>query len=174
MPLPVLQRALLEKLGSARVQPADKLRLAMLYALRYEEHPATSVRALKTRLVDGGVAPERAALLDALLAWAGRAARGGLGLYAQGNLMSLMAKSLTSTLQGVENVYSQHVPYVMSLVEVRRAAAVCACRSCCRMAWPLSIAVSRGMCGIWRSVSLCERAVSAERHGLQTLVQACP
>ncbi|KAG5180767.1 Sec1-like protein [Tribonema minus] len=110
------QRALLEKIASPRIQPGDKLRLAMLYALRYEDNPNFNMRSLKLKLADGGVPPDKSALLDALIGFGGRAQR-GLGLYGQGNLMSMIGKSITSSLQGVENVYSQHVPYVMTVIE---------------------------------------------------------
>jgi vacuolar protein sorting-associated protein 45 len=63
----------MEKLASSRVQPADKLRLAMLYALRYEE--LANVRLLKAKLIEGGVSPDKAELLEALLRYAGKSQR---------------------------------------------------------------------------------------------------
>lgn len=41
----------------------------MLYALRYEE--AGNLRAVKARLLDSGISPEKVDLLDALLQYAG-------------------------------------------------------------------------------------------------------
>lgn len=41
----------------------------MLYALRYEE--TGNIRAVKSRLLDSGITPEKVDLLDALLQYAG-------------------------------------------------------------------------------------------------------
>ncbi|CBJ29106.1 conserved unknown protein [Ectocarpus siliculosus] len=107
-------RELMEKLTSSRIKAPDKLRLAMLYALRYED--MGNLRAVKSRLLDSGLTPEKVDLLDALLQYSGNAARGP-GLFGQDNLMSKLGKQITTTLQGVENVYAQHVPLMMTAVE---------------------------------------------------------
>lgn len=52
-----------------RIKAPDKLRLAMLYALRYED--TGNLRAVKSRLLDSGLAPEKVDLLDALLQYSG-------------------------------------------------------------------------------------------------------
>lgn len=52
-----------------RIKSPDKLRLAMLYALRYED--TGNLRAVKARLLDSGLKPEKVDLLDALLQYAG-------------------------------------------------------------------------------------------------------
>lgn len=52
-----------------RIKAPDKLRLAMLYALRYED--AGNLRAVKSRLLDSGLTPEKVDLVDALLQYAG-------------------------------------------------------------------------------------------------------
>ncbi|CAM9099310.1 unnamed protein product [Hapterophycus canaliculatus] len=107
-------RELMEKLTSSRIKAPDKLRLAMLYALRYED--TGNLRAVKSRLLDSGLTPEKVDLVDALLQYSGTAARGP-GLFGQDNLMSKLGKQLTTTLQAVENVYAQHVPLMMTTVE---------------------------------------------------------
>ncbi|CAM9217961.1 unnamed protein product [Choristocarpus tenellus] len=107
-------RELMDKLSNARIKAPDKLRLAMLYALRYED--TGNLRSVKARLIDCGITPEKVDLLDALLQYAGISQRGP-GLYKQGNLISKIGKTITTTLQGVENVYSQHVPLMMGTVE---------------------------------------------------------
>jgi vacuolar protein sorting-associated protein 45 len=106
-------RTLMDKLASAKVQDADKLRLSMLYALRYEE--TGNLKVVKTRLADAGLPRGKVELIDALLRYGGRASRGP-GLYAHG-IMSKIGKSLSTTLQGVQNVYAQHVPPVISIIE---------------------------------------------------------
>lgn len=52
-----------------RIKSPDKLRLAMLYALRYED--TGNLRAVKARLLDSGLTAEKVDLLDALLQYAG-------------------------------------------------------------------------------------------------------
>lgn len=53
----------------SRIKSPDKLRLAMLYALRYEENG--NLRAVKARLLESGITPDKVDLLDALLQYAG-------------------------------------------------------------------------------------------------------
>lgn len=57
------------RLCACRIKAPDKLRLAMLYTLRYED--TGNVRAVKSRLLDSGLAPEKVDLLDALLQYSG-------------------------------------------------------------------------------------------------------
>ena len=52
-----------------RIKPPDKLRLAMLYALRYED--TGNLRAVKARLLESGLTPEKVDLIDALLQYSG-------------------------------------------------------------------------------------------------------
>jgi vacuolar protein sorting-associated protein 45 len=68
---------------------------------------------------EGHVAPEKVALVDAMLRYAGKEKRGP-GLYGDGGLMSKMAKSLKTSLEGIENVYSQHVPLLMHTLDAVR------------------------------------------------------
>lgn len=52
-----------------RIKSPDKLRLAMLYALRYED--TGNLRAVKSRLLESGLTPEKVDLIDALLQYSG-------------------------------------------------------------------------------------------------------
>lgn len=56
-------------LVQSRIKSPDKLRLAMLYALRYEDNG--NLRAVKERLLESGITPDKVDLLDALLQYAG-------------------------------------------------------------------------------------------------------
>ena len=69
-------REVLAKLNDAAVKAPDKLRLAMLYALRYESAQASTTDRLKLSLEENRVNPDKVALLDALLAYGGKRARG--------------------------------------------------------------------------------------------------
>ena len=111
-------RDLMEMLSNPRVKPADKLRSGLLYALRYEGNG--NVEAVKSRMIDGGVAPEQAQLVDLLLKYGGQNKRGP-GLYGERGLAARMAKGLKSlAIDGVENVYSQHVPLLMRTLDAIR------------------------------------------------------
>ncbi|CAM9706238.1 unnamed protein product [Chrysoparadoxa australica] len=109
------QKDLLAKLKSPQIQGADKLRLAMLYLLRYED-AGTNLIMVKARLTEAGLPPERVELLDALRSYCGRTSRGP-GLYGQSTLMSKIGKSITASLQGIDNVYCQHLPLLVSVLE---------------------------------------------------------
>jgi len=95
-------RELLDKLRGMETKAADKLRLALLYALRYEGGQC-NLDKLKRELVDAGLPQHKIDLLDLLLRHGGKARRAP-GLYGDGSIMSRMAKNLKTGLSGVENV----------------------------------------------------------------------
>lgn len=111
-------RELMAKLDSATVKIPDKLRLGMLYALRYENaSPNNAIPAVKEAMKRGGVPPDNVALVDAILRYAGSKARGP-GLYGTNkDVTSKLMKSFMTSVQGVSNVYSQHSPVLMDTVE---------------------------------------------------------
>jgi len=111
-------RVLMTKLDSATVKIPDKLRLGMLYALRYEKAtPNNAIPAVKEAMKRGGVPPESVGLVDAILRYAGSKTRGP-GLYGTNkDITSKLMKSFMSSVQGVSNVYSQHSPVLMDTIE---------------------------------------------------------
>ena len=110
------RRDLWDKLSNPSVDAADKVRLALLYVLRYESYDETS--QIKAKLVEAGVSREKAAFLDAILAYAGESRRSA-GLYStgDGSLLSKFTKAVTTSVSGVENVYTQHVPVLGNIME---------------------------------------------------------
>ena len=119
-------RELLQKLASPSVKIPDKLRLGLLYALRYED--GGNVRGVKTAMENGGVLPEQIALVDQMLQYAGRGVRGP-GLYGESygpggarrqasveDVVSKFTKSILTSVQGVQNVYAQHVPVLSDTI----------------------------------------------------------
>lgn len=110
-------KELMKKLDSSAIKIPDKLRLGMLYALRYENAaPHNALPAVKEAMRRGGVPPDNVALVDAILKYAGSSVRGP-GLYGTNkDVMSKMTKFMSS-VQGVSNVYSQHSPVLMDTVE---------------------------------------------------------
>jgi len=109
-------KELMEKLDSPSVKIPDKLRLGMLYALRYED--SGNVNLVKTAMARGGVSEDMIELVDTVLRYGGSKARGP-GLYGERSkdLMTKMTKSILTSVQGVSNVYAQHVPVLMDTVQ---------------------------------------------------------
>lgn len=108
-------RELLEKLSSPQIKIPDKLRLGLLFALRYEQ--SGNLHMVQSAMSKARVPPEMVQMLPTLLRYAGSQARGP-GLYGdhQFVIMSKM-KSLMTSVQGVENVYTQHVPVIMETLQ---------------------------------------------------------
>jgi vacuolar protein sorting-associated protein 45 len=111
-------RELLNKLQSPAVKIPDKLRLGLLYVLRYEH--SGNRHMVQNAMIQGGVPSHMVQLIDTLLQYAGTESR-GTGLYGEllsqnNNLMSKMTKKMITSVQGIQNVYSQHVPVLMDVV----------------------------------------------------------
>mmetsp|Transcript_25106 Transcript_25106/g.30915 ORF Transcript_25106/g.30915 Transcript_25106/m.30915 type:complete len:591 (-) Transcript_25106:38-1810(-) len=109
-------KELVDKLGSAHVKIPDKLRLGLLYALRYEH--IGNMHWIKAEMKKGGVSEQMIELMDTILKYAGSRSRGP-GLYGVGtkDIMSKMTKSFMTSVQGVSNVYSQHVPVLIDTLQ---------------------------------------------------------
>eukprot|EP00613_Pedinella_sp_CCMP2098_P029096 CAMPEP_0171737524 /NCGR_PEP_ID=MMETSP0991-20121206/32980_1 /TAXON_ID=483369 /ORGANISM="non described non described, Strain CCMP2098" /LENGTH=556 /DNA_ID=CAMNT_0012334549 /DNA_START=17 /DNA_END=1687 /DNA_ORIENTATION=- len=110
----IQHRELLDKIRGSEIKSADKLRLGLLYALRYEG--TADMEALKQELLNGGVPQQKTALVDLILHHCGKAKRAP-GLFGDGSFMSRMAKNLHTGLAGVENVYTQHVPLLINTLD---------------------------------------------------------
>ena len=107
-------RELIEKLENPRVKTPDKLRLGLLYALRYEY--SGNINMVKNQMKKGGVSSDMITLMDKILRYAGSQTRGP-GLYgSHDDIMAKMTKSIITSVQGVSNVYSQHVPVLMDTI----------------------------------------------------------
>lgn len=108
-------RELMEKLDSPTVKIPDKLRLGLLYALRYET--SGNLHMVQQAMKKGGVPPDMVNLISVMLRYAGTKSRGP-GLYGdQHNIMTKMTKSFMTSVQGVQNVYAQHIPLLMDTIQ---------------------------------------------------------
>jgi len=109
-------RELLDKLGSMHVKIPDKLRLGLLFALRYEH--SSNLHKVKSEMRKGGVTDDMIDLMDTILKYAGSRVRGP-GLYGVGtkDIMSKMTKSFMTSVQGVQNVYAQHKPVLIDTLQ---------------------------------------------------------
>jgi len=102
-------RELKERIA-ANVQESDKLKLSLLYALRYENQ--NQIETIKSKLLETGVSQENVQLIRGLLNYAGERNRSP-GLFDNKSFVGKMVKTFTS-LQGVPNIYAQHEPRLMS------------------------------------------------------------
>ncbi len=109
-------KELLDKLGSMHIKIPDKLRLGLLYALRYQH--SGNINRIKMEMKRGGVPDQMIDLMDTILKYGGSESRGP-GLYGVGtkDIMSKMTKSFMTSVQGVSNVYSQHVPVLIDTLQ---------------------------------------------------------
>jgi vacuolar protein sorting-associated protein 45 len=107
-------RELMDKLGSNAVKVPDKLRLGLLYALRYET--SANIHMVQSAMGKGGVPQDMVDLVNVMLRYGGAKSRGP-GLFGNHDLMSKMTKNFMTSVQGVENVYAQHVPLIMDTVQ---------------------------------------------------------
>jgi len=108
------RRQTMEKLNNPRIQLADKVKLVLLYLLRYEN--SDDVANMKMALQDQGVDSRKVEQIDALLRYAGENKRAP-GLFTAGGLMSTLGRQLKSSIHGVENVYTQHIPLMSHTIE---------------------------------------------------------
>eukprot|EP00934_Nitzschia_sp_Nitz4_P006811 Nitzschia sp. Nitz4//scaffold29_size155292//87833//89581//NITZ4_002668-RA/size155292-processed-gene-0.19-mRNA-1//1//CDS//3329546478//6801//frame0 len=107
-------RELMEKLDSPTIKVPDKLRLGLLYALRYET--SGNLNMVQQAMKKGGVPADMVDLINVMLRYAGTKSRGP-GLYGDHNIMSKMTKSFMTSVQGVANVYAQHSPLLMETIQ---------------------------------------------------------
>ncbi len=87
-----------------KINNYEKLRLVLLYNLRYENDPNASL--LRSALETAGISRKDTALIDALLQYAGKTQR-GIDIFKSG----LLAKArgvLKSVFKDVDNVYTRH------------------------------------------------------------------
>eukprot|EP00877_Chromochloris_zofingiensis_P007831 jgi/Chrzof1/3300/Cz12g20040.t1 len=94
----------------------DKVRLVMLYALRFEGE-AVRLRGMMDFLNTCGLkdsSPQLYAAAEGILKYAGAERRAG-DLYGGGNIL-VKAKNVFKGLQGVDNVYTQHAPLLVETI----------------------------------------------------------
>ena len=93
---------------SQKVAVVDKIRMVLLYALRYERHSSNAVTSLIEQLFQEGVPEDKRALVAAITRYAGAASP-----CRQSDLFGTKGASgflnrVTGGLKGVENIYTQH------------------------------------------------------------------
>ncbi|KAK7048490.1 Sec1-domain-containing protein [Favolaschia claudopus] len=97
------------------VPPWHKLRLVILYALRYQKTQTGNIASLINLLLANGVSREEARLVYVFLNIAGADQRQD-DLFSTESLFA-MGRSALKGLKGVENVYTQHRPHLSQTLE---------------------------------------------------------
>jgi len=104
--------ALLQLMEDPRIDWYDKLRLVMLYSLRYEnqKHQIPQFKKmLRDKAAQDHEKLRKIRVIDALLKHAGSSKRGG-DLFGNKTLLSMAGQWVKSGIKGVENIYTQHKP----------------------------------------------------------------
>mmetsp|Transcript_4617 Transcript_4617/g.5933 ORF Transcript_4617/g.5933 Transcript_4617/m.5933 type:complete len:336 (-) Transcript_4617:131-1138(-) len=107
-------RELVDMMGSD-ISFVDKLRLGLLYTLRFET--SADLPRLKALMIEGGVPKPQVDLIDKLILYAGQAQRPP-GLFTEHKgLFGRIKKNLHVGVAGVKNVYTQHTPLMAKVVD---------------------------------------------------------
>jgi vacuolar protein sorting-associated protein 45 len=106
--------AVTDLLNNESVSDIDRLRLVMLYALRYEKENPVQLMQLFNKLASRS--PKyKPGLVQFLLKQAGVEKRTG-DLFGNRDLLNI-ARNMARGLKGVENVYTQHQPLLFQTME---------------------------------------------------------
>ncbi|OIV97987.1 hypothetical protein TanjilG_14087 [Lupinus angustifolius] len=106
--------ALTNLLNNESILDVDRLRLVMLYALRYEKDSPVQLMQLFNKLASRS-AKYKPGLVQFLLKQAGVDKRTG-DLFGNRDLMNI-ARNMARGLKGIENVYTQHQPLLFQTME---------------------------------------------------------
>ncbi|TIA79440.1 hypothetical protein E3P98_03289 [Wallemia ichthyophaga] len=109
-------RAIKEMIDSPDIPQESKVRLSILYALRYQKMPSNAIQAVVSQLLQQGIPQHRVALVYVMLNLAGADKRQD-DLFMNDNFFS-RGRSALKGLQGVENVYTQHTPHLSQTVDL--------------------------------------------------------
>ncbi|CAG9320163.1 unnamed protein product [Blepharisma stoltei] len=107
-------RQICEMLRDSRFNNFDKVKLALLYALRYEKDD--KINQIKDMLRQNGIKEEQVELIDAIIQYAGSEVR-QCDLFHNKNLFARARSKVTTVLKNVPNVYTQHQPYLINTIE---------------------------------------------------------
>eukprot|EP00475_Leptophrys_vorax_P035482 TRINITY_DN5852_c0_g1_i2.p4 TRINITY_DN5852_c0_g1~~TRINITY_DN5852_c0_g1_i2.p4 ORF type:complete len:278 (-),score=83.26 TRINITY_DN5852_c0_g1_i2:1576-2409(-) len=102
-------------LSQAKVSFFDKLKIVLLYALRYETTSSNEIPAVKALLYDVALNEDdrsKVHLVDEILKFAGAKVRNG-DLYNTKDWIS----AVSSNFKTISNIFTQHQPYIARVIE---------------------------------------------------------
>ena len=103
-------------LKNSKIAMPNKLRLVLLYALRYEREPSNRIAKFSELLSSAGASAEQVRLVTTITQHYGAAMRAG-DLFGNKSMLTVMKKQLHRSVKGVQNVYTQHSPYLSQTLE---------------------------------------------------------
>jgi len=109
-------KALTDILNESHVRLENKVRLVMLYALRYEDRGSAELNSFKETLRNYGADEASMQNISDLISYAGSNKRSG-DLFSNKNLLVAFKRNIQRELVGVSNVYTQHKPLVESIMD---------------------------------------------------------
>lgn len=107
-------RKISDVLRDSRYNGMDKLKLVLLFALRYENDE--KIGGFKESLRASGVKEEQIRLIDVILNYAGAQMR-SCDLFHNKNIISRARYHITTVMKNVPNVFTQHQSYMSTLVD---------------------------------------------------------
>jgi vacuolar protein sorting-associated protein 45 len=93
----------------------DKLKLVVLYALKYEED-LQGIQKLKEKLRTDPLLVDKIGLIDAALKYSSKSQRSG-DLFGNKDFFGVVNKKIKGAMKDVPNVFTQHRPYLMNLID---------------------------------------------------------
>ncbi|OMJ69739.1 hypothetical protein SteCoe_32464 [Stentor coeruleus] len=107
-------RKIMELLQNPRYNTMDKLKLVLLFALRYENDD--KIGQLKDLLQNCGIKEEQVNLVDTISTYAGSRVR-SCDLFHNKNMISRARYHITTVMKNVPNVFTQHQSYISTLID---------------------------------------------------------
>ncbi|KXN74885.1 Sec1-like protein [Conidiobolus coronatus NRRL 28638] len=108
-------KALISIIEDPKVKSINKLKLTILYSIKYEKHSNNSLKQLISALKKQGLMESELSLITKTLKHCGFESRQN-DLF--GNEINFnWGKNVFKGLKGVENVYTQHTPYLNEILE---------------------------------------------------------
>lgn len=99
-------------LKNSNVSTSDKLRLVMLYSLRYEETGDKGLILMKNALLKCDVGPAGTHLITAIREYAGASKRSA-DVFSNRSFFAVASNKVRRGIGGVDNVYTQHEPLLI-------------------------------------------------------------
>ena len=103
-------------LNEPRISDFNKVRVVLLYALRYERSTNNELGVMLDKLNAAGIDRHLINAVHTVVRYAGSGVRQN-DLYQNEGLLARSKAALKKGLKDVENIYTQHVPYFVKLIE---------------------------------------------------------
>lgn len=110
-------QVLLQPSDTSKISDEERIRLLILYALRYEKSSSNQTVVLIDALRHSGMSEKKLAFVEDMLKYAGADKRGGMDDFVEKQDILTKTKNVFKGLKGVENVYTQHTPRLVSTLQ---------------------------------------------------------